>query len=170
MSLITPDFGLLVWMTLIFGIVFFILAKFGFPAITGMVNERAAHIRQSLEDAKKAKEELEGLQETCRKMLDDTRKEQAAMLEQSKKASQQMVEDAKARAASEASQLIALARNQIEVEKREALNDVRNVVVDLAIAVSEKVLREKLQKDENQTVFVDKILAEVEQSRKNSQI
>ena len=44
MSLITPDFGLLFWMTLIFAIVFFILAKFGFPMITGMVKKRSESI------------------------------------------------------------------------------------------------------------------------------
>ena len=51
MSLVTPDFGLLVWMTLIFAIVLFILAKFGFPAITSMVDKRAAKIEKALKDA-----------------------------------------------------------------------------------------------------------------------
>ena len=51
MSLITPDFGLLFWMTLIFGIVFFVLAKFGFPVILGMVNKRADRIETSLRQA-----------------------------------------------------------------------------------------------------------------------
>ena len=40
-------------MTLIFGIVFFVLAKFGFPVITEMVDKRAKHIEQSLQDAAK---------------------------------------------------------------------------------------------------------------------
>ena len=48
MNLITPDTGLLFWMVLIFGIVFFILAKWGFPAITGMVDKRNEHISESL--------------------------------------------------------------------------------------------------------------------------
>ena len=52
MSLITPDFGLLFWMTLIFGIVFFILAKFGFPVLTDMVRKRQERIEKSIEDAR----------------------------------------------------------------------------------------------------------------------
>ena len=48
MSLITPDFGLLFWMTLIFAILFFVLAKFGFPAITGMVDKRSERINESI--------------------------------------------------------------------------------------------------------------------------
>ena len=165
MSLITPDFGLVFWMTVIFGIVFFILAKFGFPVITGMVDKRAEHIRQSLEDARKAKEELDGMQETCRKMLEQTREEQAQMLDQARRTSQQMVEKAKADAEREASMLIASAREEIQVQKREALNDVRNVVVDLAVAVSEKVLRERLDSDAAQTQLVEKILDEVQKQQ-----
>ena len=48
MSLLMPDSGLLFWMLLAFCVVFFILAKFGFPIITKMVNERKEYIDQSL--------------------------------------------------------------------------------------------------------------------------
>ncbi len=61
MSLITPDFGLLFWMTLIFLIVFFLLAKFGFPIITGMVDKRSERINGSMAKAKGAAERLAGL-------------------------------------------------------------------------------------------------------------
>lgn len=58
MSLVTPDFGLLFWMVLIFGIVFFLLAKFGFPVITRMVEGRNAHIKDSLEQAETARQRV----------------------------------------------------------------------------------------------------------------
>ena len=61
MSLITPDFGLLFWMLIIFGVVFFLLAKFGFPLITGMVEKRNEHIRESLRAAEQARLNLENL-------------------------------------------------------------------------------------------------------------
>lgn len=162
MSLITPDFGLIVWMTLIFGIVFFILAKFGFPVITGMVDKRAQHIQQALEDARKAKEELDGMTATCQQMLDQTRAQQEEMLEQARKSSAQMVEEARNQAKKEAAQIVALAREQIEVEKREAINDVKNVVVDLAIEVSKKVLRRQLQNEEAQMAYIDEVLGDVD--------
>ena len=61
MSLVTPDFGLLFWMTVIFAIVFFLLAKFGFPMITGMVNKRTDYIGKSLADAREAQRQLRDL-------------------------------------------------------------------------------------------------------------
>ena len=62
MSLLTPDPGLLFWMLISFGIVFFVLAKFGFPVIVKMVEDRKAYIDQSLEAAKQANERLKGIQ------------------------------------------------------------------------------------------------------------
>lgn len=53
MSLLVPDSGLLFWMLLSFGIVFFVLAKYGFPVIVKMVNERKEYIDRSLVVAKK---------------------------------------------------------------------------------------------------------------------
>jgi F-type H+-transporting ATPase subunit b len=52
MSLLVPDSGLLFWMLLSFGIVFFVLAKYGFPVIVKMVNERKEYIDRSLVVAK----------------------------------------------------------------------------------------------------------------------
>ena len=66
MNLLSPDPGLLFWMVLSFAIVFVLLAKFGFPAITSMVSKRAEHIEQALRDAEKTRVELENMQQTCR--------------------------------------------------------------------------------------------------------
>ena len=58
MSLLTPDSGLLFWMVIVFGIVFVILAKYGFPVITRMVDERKQYIDKSLLAAREANEQL----------------------------------------------------------------------------------------------------------------
>ena len=48
-AILTPDLGLLFWMLLAFAVVFFVLAKYGFPAIVGMVDERNKFIEDSEE-------------------------------------------------------------------------------------------------------------------------
>ena len=58
MSLLLPDSGLLFWMFLSFGIVFVILAKYGFPVIIKMVEGRKTYIDQSLEVAREANAQL----------------------------------------------------------------------------------------------------------------
>ena len=71
MSLITPDFGLLVWMTLIFGIVFFVLAKWGFPLITGMVDKRSDRINQSIAQAREAEKMLSELGDRQERLIEE---------------------------------------------------------------------------------------------------
>ena len=80
MSLVTPDFGLLFWMVIIFGVVFFLLAKFGFPVITSMVRKRSDHIEESLKKAQAAQTALENLTEEGRKIIEEARAEQGRIL------------------------------------------------------------------------------------------
>ena len=61
-AILTPDFGLFFWMLIAFLVVFCLLAKFGFPVITGMVKERQAFIDDSLRKAHEANERLANIQ------------------------------------------------------------------------------------------------------------
>ena len=80
MQLITPDAGLLFWMVVIFGLLFFLLWKFGFPIITDMVEKRNATIEQSLKDAHQIEAQMAGMLAEHAQMLEDARKEQAQIL------------------------------------------------------------------------------------------
>ena len=91
MSLITPDFGLLVWMTLIFGIVFFVLAKWGFPMIIDSVQKRADRINDSIRQAREAEEKLRNLASEQAAIVEDARKEQSRVLKEAANGRDEMV-------------------------------------------------------------------------------
>ena len=150
MNLVTPEFGLLFWMVVIFGIVFFLLAKFGFPVITGMVDERSAKIAQSLRDAEEIQARMEQWNKDHAQMLEDVRKEQSAILREAAKA--------------EADKIMADARLQIAAEKESALRDVRKEVALLSVQVAEKVLRHELQEEGNDRAFIDQLVDEATQA------
>lgn len=166
MSLITPDFGLLIWMTLIFAIVFFILAKFGFPVITGMVNKRKDYISQSLEEAHEAKASLENLAAEQKRLIEETRKEQARILKEAAQARESMISQAREQASAEADRIIAKAKVEIEAEKQSAMSEVRRDVAMLSVNVAEKLLRTQLEGKAAQSSFVDSVVDEM--SRKSS--
>ena len=77
MSLLTPDSGLLFWMVIVFGIVFVILAKYGFPVITRMVDERKQYIDKSLLAAREANEQLANIKADSEMILAKAHEEQA---------------------------------------------------------------------------------------------
>ena len=165
MSLITPDFGLLVWMTLIFGIVFFVLAKWGFPMITGSVEKRAQRINDSIKAAKEAEERLRNLAEEQSRMIEEARQEQSRILKEAAASRDNIVEQAKVQAREEASRILDQARTQIAAEKESALRDVRKEVALLSVSVAEKVLKASLSDGAEQSALVDRLVDEVSSSK-----
>lgn len=160
MSLITPDFGLLVWMTLIFGIVFFILAKFGFPAITGMVEKRGVRIEESLRKAEEAEKRLSELAAEQERMTEEFKLERSRMLKEASEMREKMVAQAQAQASEEAAKILAHAKMEIEAERASAYRDLCNKVSVISMEVAEKILRKELDKSEEQLALVDRLLKE----------
>ena len=165
MSLITPDFGLLVWMTLIFGIVFFVLAKWGFPMITDSVQKRADRINESIKKAKEAEESLRNLASEQDAIVEKARKEQAKIMKEAAASRDALIEQAKAQASDEAAKIIDQARTQIAAEKESALRDVRKEVAALSVAVAEKVLRKDLEQDSGRDELLRRLVDEIASSR-----
>ena len=168
MSLVTPEFGLLFWMVVIFGIVFFLLAKFGFPIITDMVDERSAKIAKSLKDADEIEARMAAWKEEQAKMVEDTRRQQAAILKNAKETKAQIVADAKAQAKAEADKILAEAKTQIAAEKESALRDVRKEIALLGVQVAEKILRNELSDEGSQRAFIDKLVDEANEAKLRS--
>ncbi|MBQ6179761.1 MAG: F0F1 ATP synthase subunit B [Bacteroidales bacterium] len=161
MSLITPDFGLLVWMTLIFGIVFFVLAKWGFPMITDSVQKRADRINESIKKAREAEERLRNLAAEQDALVEKARKEQAAILKEAAASRDSLIEQAKVQARDEAAKILDQARTQIAAEKESALRDVRKEVAVLSVAVAEKVLRKDLDDDSSRDELLGRLIDEL---------
>jgi len=164
MNLVTPEFGLLFWMVVIFGIVFFLLAKFGFPVITDMVDKRSARIAQSLKDADEIQARMEQWKEEHAKMLEDVRREQSSILREATETRARIISEAKEAAKAEADKMIADAKVQIAAEKESALRDVRKEVALLGVQVAEKVLRHELQDDGSQQALLDQLVKEASEA------
>ena len=164
MSPVTPDFGLLFWMTLIFAIVFFVLAKWGFPAITGMVDKRSERINESIAKAKEAEKMLAEMAERQAAMLEETRAEQGRILREAAQARDAMVGQAKQQAQDEAAKILDHARTQIAAEKETALKEIRCQVAALSVDVAEKILRDKLADTKTQVDLVTRMMDEIERT------
>lgn len=161
MSLITPDFGLFFWMTLIFAIVFFILAKFGFPVITGMVDERTKRINESIAKAKEAEQSLAGLAEQQTAMIQEARKEQSAILKEASEQRDKMIAAAREDAAREAAKLVEDAKAQIAAQSEAAMRDIRRQVSLLSVEVAEKIIRKEFEDPQNRQAYIDSVIDEV---------
>ena len=166
MSLLLPDAGLLFWMLLAFGVVFFVLYKWGFPVITSMIDARKRYIDDALNEAKEAKAKLAGVEEECNALVNEARENQAKILREAVVAKEQIISDARDKAAAETEMMISEAKKQIERERDEALNSIRTEVAKLSIAIAEKIVRKELEESDRQQRYIDELVDETMNERK----
>ena len=165
-SILTPDLGLLIWMLAAFLVVFFFLARFGFPVIIKMVDERKRYIDDSLSKAHEAAERLLNIKQEGEVLIQEAREQQAKIMKDAATTRDAIIELAQEKARDEGARIISEAKKQIEVEKQSAIRDIRSQVAELSIQVAEKILREKLSTDKSQMEMIDRLLDNV--SKKES--
>ena len=161
MDLMLPDTGLLFWMTVIFGLVLFILTKFGFPLITGMVDKRNKRINDSLEAARTAEEAIAHLKEEQDRIVAETCAEQTRLMQEAATERDRMIAQAQEQAKAEAQKIMEDAKVRINQEKELAMRELRNEVAKMSIAIAEKVVRKDLASDAAQKDLVDKLVDEL---------
>ena len=161
-SILSPDLGLLFWMLVTFLVVFGLLAKFGFPVITGMVEQRKQYIDESLQKARETHEKMAQIKAESERMLKETHEQQAHILQVAKETGEKIVDEARAKAIKEGAALLEEARNQIKVEKENALSDIKSIVAELSIQISSKVIRDSLTTPASHEEYINKLLDEVQ--------
>lgn len=166
MGLLTPDPGLLFWMVVVFGIVFFLLAKFGFPVIIKMVDDRKAYIDNSLKAAREANEQLANVKIEGEKILTQAHEEQARILKSATETRDRIIREAQEKARLEGDRLMEEMKKQIETEKESAIRDIRRQVALLSVGIAEKVMRTKLADEKEQTELISRLVDEMVESSK----
>ena len=161
MNLMLPDSGLLFWMTIIFAIVFFVLAKFGFPIITGMVEKRNKRITDSLEAARTAEEAIANLQAEQERIISETRAQQNKLMQEAAAERDKMIVQAQDKAREDAQKILEEARVRIQEEKEMAIQEVRKEVAVISLAIAEQVIRKELSADASQKELANKLLDEM---------
>ena len=161
MSLLLPDSGLLFWMFLSFGIVFVVLAKYGFPIIVKMVEGRKTYIDQSLEVAREANAQLSKVKDQGEALVVAANKEQGRILKEAMQERDKIIHEARKQAEAAAQKELDEVKKQIQIEKDEAIRDIRRQVAILSVDIAEKVIRKNLDDKREQMEMIDRMLDEV---------
>jgi len=160
MNLINPGFGLVIWMTLAFGILLWVLAKFAWPAITSALAEREKSIEEALLAAEKAREAMENLKLGNEELIRAAKDDRDDILKEARSLKEKMINEAKEKAQVAADKIVESARDRIESEKKAAIVDIKNTIATYSIEIAEKILREELKDKKQQTAYAEKLLKE----------
>jgi len=156
------SFGLFIyWQVVIFVGLIFLLKKFAWKPILDAVNEREQGIKNALESAESARNEMQNLQADNQRILQEARAERDAMLKDAREMKEKMVADAKNEAQEQGQKMIDQAKAAIESEKNAAMADLKSQVATLSLSIAEKILKDELSNKESQTKLVDQLLGDV---------
>ena len=151
--LVQLDPGLFVWTIITFMVLFFVLAKFAWKPLIKMLQEREEMIRDSLDDAEKAKAELEHLNEESEAIMTKARAEAQTILANGKAAAEKVKEDTIAKAKEQAIKIIKKTEKQIQIEKDKAIADIKQEVVNLSLSVAKKLINKNLNDADNKSLI-----------------
>lgn len=144
MELLTPNIGLVFWMSLAFLIVLFILRKFAWSGILKALKDREDFIDRSLKSAEEAKAQMSTLKAENENLLVEARAQREALLKEAKEMKEKILADAKLTATEEGDRMIAAARSEIAKEKNQALSDIKKQVGEISLEIAERVIKKEL--------------------------
>jgi F-type H+-transporting ATPase subunit b len=158
MELVNPGIGLIFWMTLAFGIVLWILAKYAWKPILASLKEREDSIDKAIHEADQARKEMKQLKFSNEQLLTEAKEERDTLLKQARELKEKLIEDARRKANEEANRIIDSARETIENEKMAAMVDLKNQIAGLSIEIAEKVLGREMEDRNKQKEYIDQLI------------
>lgn len=161
MELLTPGVGLIFWQAVVFLLLFFVLAKMAWKPILASLKEREESIQGSLDQAEKAKIEMESLKAGNEKLLKEAREERDKILREARDAAHRLHDEAQTDAKKNADKIIEDAKSVIQTEKQAALRDVREQVALFSLEVAEKLMKKNLSDDKAQKELTNRFVDEL---------
>jgi len=153
--LVQLDPGLYIWTIVVFLVLLALLGKFAWRPLLEALDARQESIRRSLDDAAKAKQELERLQVESQRILAEARAEAEAIVARTREDANRLRDEMRQKAQQEAANIVKNAQKQIELETARALQQIRHEAVDLSVAIASKLLQRNVSKEDNERLIED---------------
>lgn len=159
--ILLPDPGLIFWTSLIFIAVYFFLGRVAMGPIQKALKKREDDIQASLDEAKKAREEMSNLKAENEELLRLAQEERTTILREAKETKEAIISEAKERAKEEAQRIVTSAKEEIENKRKEVLTSVKNQLGLLAIDIAEKLTKNELKGNKEQESLVNTLVDEI---------
>lgn len=144
-----------------FLVLVFVLAKFAYKPLLGMMEERKNKIASDLETAEQAKKDAEAVKAEYAAKLADARQEAQAIIDNARKTAQAAHDKIMADTKVEQEQYVAAQKEIIATEKKKAMDEVRAQVISLSMIAAGKIVEQKLNSEEDKKMaskIVDSIM------------
>lgn len=154
---ILPDIAELIFGSIAFLIVFGVLARFAFPALNRMLEERTGRIQGDLERAERARTDAERELEEYRAQLAGARNEANRIIDEARASAEQLRRDLQTKAEQEAQATVARAQEEIRAERERAVQELKGQVAEIAVDLATRVVGESLDRSQHERLIDDYI-------------
>ena len=148
-GLMTIEVNLMFWTLIIFGVLFFLLKRYAYPAILGAVEAREKALEEAIEGARRDRDEAARVLAEHRAQLEGARAEAQKLIADARATAEKVRGELLEKAHQEQTDMLERARRDIGVERDKAIAELRREAVDLAIAGASKVVEQNLDNDKN---------------------
>lgn len=160
-NIVSPEPGLIIWMTVTFLTVLFLMAKFAWKPILKMIKDREHSIEEALASAERAKAEMAALTSKNEQILAEGRQERDRLMKEAREIKESIIAEAKSKAQAEAEKIMSLARETIKNEKMAAITELKNQVAQLSIDIAENILKQELAGEDKQKALINTLLQDI---------
>ena len=140
--------------------IFFVAKKFLFVPVHKMITERQNEIEGMYADAGKAKSDAQAMAAEYQKKLSDAQATSERLVKEAVARGQSREEEIIRQANAEASAILSKAAADVELEKKKAVNDAKNEISSMAMAIATKVVGRELT-GADQSALVDHFIDEL---------
>ncbi len=155
--LVQPDPGLFIWTIITFLVLLVLLRRFAWKPLLNALNDRQERIRRSLEEARRAHEEMERLQRESAEIIRQAHVEAGTIVSAIRADAERVREETKQKARAEAAAIIAAAERQIAAAALRARHDLRREAVETSITIASKLLRRHITVEDNEALIDEMI-------------
>jgi F-type H+-transporting ATPase subunit b len=159
--LVQPDPGLFIWTIVTFLVLLTILAKFAWKPLLEALEKRQETIRTALDDAQRARQELERLNIESVEIIRKARIDADAIISQSRSDGERLREELRQKAKADADPIVRNAERQIQLETGRALQQIRHEAADLSVLIASKLIQRNLSTEDNDRL-IEEALTQVE--------
>jgi F-type H+-transporting ATPase subunit b len=149
--------GLMIWTLIAFAITFFVLRKYAFGPIQKAIDDRRERIRQSIEEADRAREEARTLLEEHRKLVGKAKADAEEILAEARRVGDAQRERVREETEADRQRRLEETKRQIDAETQRALEQIRAEVADLTLIATAKVTGKVLDRDDHRRLIEDAI-------------
>ena len=156
-----PDPGLFLWTVIIFFLFWILIGKYAFRPIADAIKKREDDIQEALDEARKARTEMDSLKSSNESLLQEAREERGKILKEAKDIKDSIIGEAQQKAKEEASRIITDAHVEIEAQKNAALDEIRKSVGKISIDIAENVLKRELKDEKAQEDYAQSLVDQI---------